>query len=222
MPCGRDGRALIGKRHRAVKQMQRHITRQTPRQTRSGAADLALARQKHKASPLGLAKCAQDQIADPILQAAILWQGMVETAGRNRIGATLRAQQRRIAQERRHGGGIQRGRHHHDGKIGAQRLGDLPCQGKPQIGVERAFVEFVEDHAAHAGQIGGILQHPGQDAFGHHLDARVWPHDAFAAHAVAHGLAHGLAHRFCHALGGGARGQAARLEHHDPPLDLAQ
>ena len=83
-------------------------------------------------------------------------------------------------------------------------------------------MEFVEDHAAHAGQIGGILQHPGQDAFGHHLDARVWPHDAFAAHAVTHGLAHGLAHRFGHALGGGARGQAARLEHHDPPLDLAQ
>ena len=83
-------------------------------------------------------------------------------------------------------------------------------------------MEFVKDHAAHTGQIGGVLQHPGQDAFGHHLDPGVRPDHAFAAHTEAHGLAHGLAQGFGHPLGGGARGQAARLEHDDAALDLAQ
>ena len=94
--------------------MQRHITRQTPRQTRSGAADFTLARQKHQTAALGLAKCVQDQIADPILKASFLGQGRIKMAGLDRIGPPLRGQKRCIAKHRGDRGRIKGRRHHHD------------------------------------------------------------------------------------------------------------
>ena len=100
---------------------------------------------------------------------------------------------------------------------------NLHAQREAEIGVDRAFVELVEDHRADAGQLGVGLHHAGQDALGHHLDPRgLADLTAVAAHAVADGLARPLAQRFGHAFGGGAGGEAAGLQHQDaaPPARL--
>ena len=76
-------------------------------------------------------------------------------------------------------------------------------------------MEFVEDHQADAFQRRIVLQAAGEDAFGDHLDARVRPHLAVQANAVAHRLADPFAQLAGQALGGGAGGQSAWFEHED-------
>ena len=77
-------------------------------------------------------------------------------------------------------------------------------------------MELVEDHRADAVEPGIGLQHPGQDALGHHLDPGALADLRLAADPVAHGGAHRFAERLRHPLRGGAGGEAARLQHHDP------
>lgn len=76
-------------------------------------------------------------------------------------------------------------------------------------------MEFVEDHQADALQRRVVLQAPGEDAFGHHLDAGARADLRLQADAVAHPLADALAQLGGQALGGGAGGQPARLQHED-------
>jgi len=110
---------------------------------------------------------------------------------------------------------MKRRRHHDQQQVGAQRAARLPGQRQAEIGVERAFVELVEDHAADAGQAGVRLQHPGQDAFGHHLDPGRGRDPGLAADPVADAAPDRLAQRLGHALGRGAGGEAARFQHDD-------
>jgi hypothetical protein len=97
----------------------------------------------------------------------------VEPACLHRKGAPLGGDHRRVVEHRGHGRGVERGGHHQDAQVGAQGAARLPGQRKAQIGVERAFVELVEDHRADAGQVGRVLHHARQDAFGHDLDPGV-------------------------------------------------
>ena len=90
-------------------------------------------------------------------------------------------------------------------------------QGQPEVGLEAALVELVEDHQAHALEAGVALQPPGEDALGHHLDARGGPDPPVVAGAVADGLADLLAQQRGHAAGRGPGGEPARLEHDDRP-----
>jgi hypothetical protein len=116
------------------------------------------------------------------------------------------------------GSRVERGGHHEDAQVGTERAARLPCQGEAEIGVEGAFVELVEDDRADARQVGGVLHHPGQDAFGHDLDPGGVRHLRLAPDAVAHGPPARLAQHLGHAFGGGAGGKAARLQHHDAAL----
>ena len=132
-------------------------------------------------------------------------------------GDDRRAPQHRPAQHGRHRACVQRRRHHHDQQIRAQGPADFPGQRQTQIGVQRAFVEFVKDHRADARQFGVRLNHPGQNTFGHHLDPRGARNPGFASDAVADGLTDRFAQRLGHAFGGGAGRQPARFQHQDAP-----
>ncbi len=129
------------------------------------------------------------------------------------MGAALGGQDRRIAHQRGDRGGVEGGGHHQQHQFGPQRRAELQRQGQPQVGLQAALVEFVEDQAADARQIGVRLDHPGEDTFGDHLDPR--PGDRLAADAVADPGPDLLAQAFGQALGGGAGGDPARLEHQD-------
>ena len=61
-----------------------------------------------------------------------------------------------------------------------------------------------------------VLQHPGENPFGDHLDPGARADPGVEAHPVSDGLADPLAQRPRHARRGRARGKATRLQHHDP------
>ena len=60
----------------------------------------------------------------------------------------------------------------HQAQILAQVLLTLDAERQPQVGVQAAFVKFIENYAADTGQAGVLLQHSREDALGDHFDAR--------------------------------------------------
>ena len=140
---------------------------------------------------------------------------LVEVAGLDRKDAARRIDHRRIAEMRGNPRGVERRRHDEDAEIVAQAALDVEREGEAEVTVERAFVEFVEDDEAHAGELRIGLQAAGEDAFGDHLDAGPGRDLAVEPHGVAHRAAHLLAQRLGHAPCRGARRKPARLEHDD-------
>ena len=80
-----------------------------------------------------------------------------------------------------------------------------------------ALVELVEQQRADAFQRRVVLDHAGEDAFGDDFDPRRRRHLVLEADAVADGVADLFAALLRHEVGGGARGDAARFQHHDLP-----
>jgi hypothetical protein len=76
-------------------------------------------------------------------------------------------------------------------------------------------VKLIEDHAADAGECGIILQHPRENAFRDHLDARCAADARLEPCAKPHRAADGLPEKLRHAPGDGTRRNAARFEHQD-------
>jgi hypothetical protein len=212
---GPDRGALVRDIHRAKKRAEGGARRQPSGQCGLHAPDLALARQEDEDAALGLLHRIEDIARDGGLARAVLRQGTVAPARRDREGAACRGHDRRVHQAR-HGRRVERGGHGEKDHVLAERRPDLEREREPEVGVERAFVELVEDHGAHARKPGVRLDHPGQDPFGHDLDARLAPRLRLAPDAVADGAAHRLAQGLGHALGRGAGGEAARLQHDDP------
>ena len=133
-------------------------------------------------------------------------------------GTPFRAQHGRLLQYARHGGAVQRCRHHED----AQRIRGLTeqrtsreGQREPQIRVQAALVEFVEDQQARSRERGVVLQHAVQDALGDHFDPRSCRDFRLETHAVAHGETRLLAQKRGHAFCRSARGHAAGFQHQD-------
>ena len=79
-------------------------------------------------------------------------------------------------------------------------------------------MEFIKDDRANFRQVRRVLDHAGEDAFGHNLNPRGRACFAVAAHAVADGLPHPLAQGLRHAFGSGTRGQTAGFKHEDTTL----
>lgn len=84
-----------------------------------------------------------------------------------------------------HGLGIERRRHHQQAQILTQGVRHIPAQGQPQIGLEAALMEFVEDHQGDPLQRGVPLQAPGQNPLGHHLDPGRGADPAVETHPIA-------------------------------------
>ena len=120
--------------------------------------------------------------------------------------AALAFDHRRIAQEFRDAGAVERRRHRRDAEILAQALSRVERERQAQIGIERALVKLVEQNGGDAGKLGVVDQRAGEHALGHHLDAGLLRHPRIEADAEAHRLADRLAERPRHAGGGGARG----------------
>ena len=138
-----------------------------------------------------------------------------EIARLDRKGAALAFDHRRVAEQRRHARAVDGRRHHQELEILAQPLLHVARQRQPEIGIERALVEFVEQHRRDALERGIVEHHAREHALGHHLDAGLARHLRAEAHAIADGLADRFAERRRHARGRGARGEPARLQHDD-------
>ena len=130
-------------------------------------------------------------------------------------GASFAREDRRIAEERRDGVAVERRRHDQDAQVGAYERLRAEREREPQVRVETALVELVEDDEANAVQRRITLQAPREDALGHHLDARVRSDACIAAHPVAHGRADALAAQLGDAIRRGASGEPPRFQHDD-------
>ncbi len=73
-------------------------------------------------------------------------------------------------------------------------------------------MELIEDHQPHAGQLGIVLQHPGQDPLGDHLQPGIRPHAGFGAHPVTHRLPRLFTQQICQPLRDITGGDPARFE----------
>ena len=223
-PQSADGRRrqrglLTGEGQRPVKRQD--LGRQI-RQQRGDAPDLGLAgkERQQRVARRGIAgrEGGGDQTRGLGDQPAACGQRPVEPVRLDRERPAFGADHRRVGQQGRDRLGLQRRRHHHQGKVRAQHRPRLPGEGKSQIGVQAALVELVEYHAADAGQRRIGLQHPRQDAFGDDLDAAA--RDALAPHPKPDALTQRLAQLVGQPPRGGAGGEAARLQHQDAALHV--
>ena len=135
----------------------------------------------------------------------------------HREHAPFAAQDRRVVQQTGQALAFKGGGHQQDFQrlLVAKQLAAIQAQGQRQVGVEAAFVKFVEDQQTHAVQCWIVLQTAGEDAFGDHFDAGVGADLAVEADAVANGVPDFLAQLAGQPLGGGAGGEATGFEHED-------
>ena len=138
-----------------------------------------------------------------------------EIAGFDRKGAAFAGNDRRVAEQFCHPRAVQRRRHHENAQILAQADLRVARQRQAHIGIERALVEFVEQHRGDAGQFGIVENLPRENALGDDLDFCGARDFGAEADAVADGLAGAFAQRLRHALGAGAGRDPARLQHDD-------
>ncbi|MGY4264969.1 hypothetical protein ACVJF2_003539 [Bradyrhizobium sp. USDA 4519] len=178
-----------------------------------GAADLGGARQEgeHRAG-IG-AQRGRDRLGHLPLQRRV--DLAADVTGLDRKGAPLAFDHRRVAEQFSDACTVERCRHHEDPQVLAQAGLRVARQRQPEIGIERALVEFVEQHRGDAVELGIVEDLAREDAFGDDLDPRRARHLRAEAHAIADGLAGTLAERLRHPLRAGARGDAARLQHDD-------
>ena len=106
-------------------------------------------------------------------------------------------------------------RHDHQTQVRAQVRLHVERKRRAEVAMQMAFVEFVEQDRADAWQLGGVLDHPGQDAFGDDFDARCRGDLRFKANAIAYCLADAFTALRGHELGRRAGGDPARFEQQD-------
>ena len=113
--------------------------------------------------------------------------------GRDVEAAAARSNDRGVSQEGGDGLQIQRSRHHDQPQVLAQVSLTFEAQRKPQIGVQAAFMELVEDHAADAREARIVLDHPRENALRDHFDARLAADPGFESRAKSDAAADRLA-----------------------------
>ena len=140
-----DGAILRRALHRAVERADvdarvAHILFEPRRQPQdfglSGQKDENGARLLGQGAPHG----AGGGLLDPLARVA------AEIERLDRKGAALRFDDGGVAHQAGDAGAVERRRHHDKAKVRPQRRLRVERQGKAEIGVERAFVEFVEQH----------------------------------------------------------------------------
>ncbi len=198
-----------------MQRAEQHRSRQVIRQPLGGAADLRLPGQEHQQAAGFLVQCLQHRGGHPRFQAFVRAERSTP-AGRDRKHPSFATHHGRITKQRGQTLAFQGGGHHqHLERRIAQQLAPAQGQRQGQIGVQTAFMEFVEDHQADAVQRRIVLQPAGEDALGDHLDTGARPYPAFQADAIAHRLADAFAQFRGQALGGSASRQPARLQQQD-------
>ena len=113
-----------------------------------GTADLAGARQKHQQRAGFGTQRALDRIRHLTLDRRTRIAAQIARLDRKR--AALAFDHRRIAEQRRNPRAIERRRHHQQLEIRSQTELRIARQSQSEIGIERAFVEFVEQYGGDA------------------------------------------------------------------------
>jgi hypothetical protein len=123
------------------------------------------------------------------------------------------------AQQGGNGGAVQRGGHDKQAQVVVAQGGlRFRAQGKAEVGVDAAFMKFVEDDDAVPGKFGVCLQQAREYAFRHHFYAGGCGNTGFVANAVANGSAHLFPQSAGHESGCRAGGNAAGFKHEDTPF----
>jgi hypothetical protein len=183
--------------------------------TLARAPDLARARQEDEHVALmrrdRLAHHARDVRLEPLLRARRAILGV--HGEQSPVAAYDRGVPVGIGEQRRHRATVEGGRHHEHAQLGAQQRLRLQRECEPEVGGERTFVIFVEEHRADALERRVLGEESREDAFRDHFHARARTHARLTAHPESHRLAHALAERTGHEVRRGARGEPARFEH---------
>jgi hypothetical protein len=79
---------------------------------------------------------------------------------------------RRAAEELADARAVDGRRHHQELELLTQALLQVARQRQPEVGIERALVELVEQHRGNAVERRVVEHHAGEHALGHHLDPR--------------------------------------------------
>ncbi len=111
----------------------------------------------------------------------------------DREGAALANDDRRVIQQFCDPRAVERRRHDEKAQILAQYGRGVEAEREGEIGVERALVEFVENHQRDAGKAGIVQNHAGEDALGHDFEARFRRHKRLRANPEADALPDALA-----------------------------
>ncbi len=186
-----------------MQRLQQYVGRQRPPQLFLDAPDVAGAGKKDQHRPRFHCNDILHHPGNVRLEcgAALVrtgvWQGgaLGRMARLYRPRAPFTAKDRGIAEELGNSNTIERGRHDQDAEIVAQRIDSGQRERKTGIAHERALMKFIEDHQADAVEGEVVLQHPGEDPLGDHLDAGAWSHAGIEAHPITHRLADPLAER---------------------------
>ena len=179
-------------------------------------ADFALSRQEDEQRSGLCPECLQDGLRHSLFEPSQTVAAKVE--GFDGVGAALAFDDRCAVKQRRDASAVQGGRHHHYSQIRTQSLLRIERQGKAEVGVHGAFVEFVEQDRADARQCGIVENHPRENAFGYDLDA--CSRSAFRDHtgAQTYGVSHTLPQRSGHSLRRATGSYPARLKDQDFPI----
>jgi hypothetical protein len=143
-------------------------------------------------------------------------RGALGIADLDRKGPTLGMQDRGVAQELCNGFGLQGRRHDQETQIGSQTAHAVQRQREPQIRVQTALMELVEDHQPDPVQCRIALQTSRQDALGDDLDPGARTEATLEADLIADPFPQGLAESFSHPCRRHPGRWTARLEHQDP------
>ena len=137
----------------------------------------------------------------------------------DRIGAPFGFHDRRVAEEPRDPSPVEGRRHGQDPQVLPQRPLGIEGEGQSEIGVERAFVELVEQDRADAGKLRIVEDHAGEHPLGDDLDPGAGRDLGAEPHPQADRVADPLAEGGRHALGGTAGREAPGFEEDDllPP-----
>ena len=135
--------------------------------------DLALARQERQDRTGLRPQGPHHRVRHLILDARLVIAA--EVTRLDREGAANAFDDGSISEKLRDPRAVERGRHRQDAQVFPQAALAVERKRKPEIGIERALVELVEQHRADARKLGIIEDHAGKDALGDDLDARLRP-----------------------------------------------
>jgi len=146
----RDGRVLLARREVAEEGVQGHVAGHVALQTRLGAPNFARAGQKDEHVPLGVTEHLLNHRRHRGREAVARADRLVGVVHLHRVAAALALNQGGIVDEARDGPGVERGAHDEHAQVGPEDLAGLEREGEPEVGLQVALVELVEQHRPHA------------------------------------------------------------------------
>ncbi|MCY1417495.1 hypothetical protein D9M71_330300 [compost metagenome] len=179
-------------------------------------ANLGLPRQEHQHAAGLVSQRMQHAVHHPWLD-ELAWLERPPPADIHRMHAPFAADHRGVVQQPRQALTFQRRRHQQNlqGRVVTQQLAAVKAQRKCEIGIQAAFVIFVENQQAHPFQRRVGLQAACEDAFGHHFNTGFRADLAVQTDAVTHRFPNLLAQLTGQPFGRCPRSQAPWLEHED-------